>query len=475
MLLRAERDPGRLDLAPGARPELAGLEPRDRALASELVSGTLKRRTSLDAVLTLFTGGRPLSRVDVGVRTGLRLGAFQLLYLDRVPAHAAVSDSVELAKRRSRRAGGFANAVLRRLAAEGRERLSELGQGDATAAVALRTSHPEWLVRLWRRELGDELALPLLTADNEPAPRCIRVNARVGSPAEAVAALAADGITVSPVEGFAHALEIDGPPVEWSAAFRDGLVTPQSLGSQLAARVALDGLAQAGAGGGKVADLCAAPGAKTSQLAATWPAARVVAVELDETRAAGLRANLTRQHLDEVQVVVADVLALGHTYDARFAAVLLDPPCTGLGTLASRPDLRWRHRPGDVQRLAGLQHRLLERAAGLVERGGALTYSVCTITDAESTGVVDAFLTRGGWSLDDLSAEHPRFAHPRRGGFLLTLPSRDRTSGFFIARLRRDEESEDAEGRSETNAEGRPGAAVRHHAGKGTAAWGENR
>ena len=136
--------------------------------------------------------------------------------------------------------------------------------------------------------------------------------------------------------------------------------------------------------------------------------------------------------------MVADVLTLGPEYDGRFAAVLLDPPCTGLGTLASRPDLRWRHRPADVERLAELQRRLLERAAGLVEPGGALTYSVCTLTDAETLGVVDRFLARGGWSLDDLSATYPRFAHPRRGGFLLTLPSRDRTSGFFVARLRRD-------------------------------------
>ena len=136
------------------------------------------------------------------MRTALRLGAFQLLYLDRVPAHAAVDESVELAKRSSRRAGGFANAVLRRVATEGRERLAGLSEGASPAAVALRTSHPEWLVRLWRRELGDDVALALLEADNEPAPRCLRVNGRLGTPAEAVAALAADGITASPVEGF---------------------------------------------------------------------------------------------------------------------------------------------------------------------------------------------------------------------------------------------------------------------------------
>ena len=448
VLLRAEREPGRLGLALGARPELAGLAARDRSLASELVSGTVKRRNSLDAVLTGFTAGRPLSRVDVGVRTALRLGAFQLLYLDRVPAHAAVDESVELAKRSSRRAGGFVNAVLRRVAAEGRERLAGLTQGVSPAAVALRTSHPEWLVHLWRRELGDDVAFALLETDNEPAPRCLRVNGRLVTPAAAVTALAADGMTATPLEGFPLALECAGAPIESSAAFRDGLVTPQSLGSQLAALVTLDGLGagavvggRGGAGSGEIADLCAAPGAKTSQLADAWPAARVVAVEAAEVRAAGLRANLARQRLDGVRIVVADLLTLGPEYDGRFSAVLLDPPCTGLGTLASRPDLRWRHRPDDIVRLAELQRRLLERAAGLAAPGGALTYSVCTLTDTETLGVIDPFLGRGGWSLDDLSASYPRFADPRRGGCLLTLPSRDRTSGFFVGRLRRDTES----------------------------------
>ncbi|HJW74388.1 MAG TPA: hypothetical protein VJ787_01785, partial [Thermoleophilia bacterium] len=192
--------------------------------------------------------------------------------------------------------------------------------------------------------------------------------------------------------------------------------------------------------------------------AAAWPATCVVAVEADEARAAGLRANLARQRLEEVRVVVADVLDLSPEFDGRFSAVLLDPPCTGLGTLASRPDLRWRHRPGDVKRLADLQHRLLERAAGLVEPGGALTYSVCTITNAETLGVIDPFLARGGWTLDDLSAAYPRFAHPRRGGPLLTLPSRDHTSGFFIARLRRGRGVEGGAGQSGAAAVGDRGA-----------------
>jgi 16S rRNA (cytosine967-C5)-methyltransferase len=457
VLLRAERDPGRLGLVLGARPELAGLASRDRALASELVSGTLKRRNALDAVLGASTGGRRLSHVDVAVRAALRLGAFQLLYLDRVPAHAAVNDSVELAKRRSRRAGGFVNAVLRRVAAEGPGRLTDLTQGTSTAAVALRTAHPEWLVGLWRDELGEQGALELLEADNKPAPRVVRVNSWSCTLAEAIAALSADGIAATQVEGFPHALTLAGPPLEASSAFRRGFVTPQSLGSQLAAQVALDGLTESGRRGdaersaelGEIADLCAAPGAKTSQLADAQLAERVVAVEADERRATSLRANLARQGHEGVQVVVADVEELGPRFDGRFAAVLLDPPCTGLGTLASRPDLRWRHRPSDLGRLAGLQRRLLARAAGLVAPGGTLTYSVCTITNAETLGVIDPFLKGGGWSLDDLSAAYPRFAHPKRGGLLLTLPSRHRTSGFFIARLRRESEAHGKAGRTE--------------------------
>jgi 16S rRNA (cytosine967-C5)-methyltransferase len=189
--------------------------------------------------------------------------------------------------------------------------------------------------------------------------------------------------------------------------------------------------------GARVLDLCAAPGAKTSQLAALLSGAAITAVEVDEERAGDLRRNLRRLGADGVDVLHADALDPHSTWEGAFDAALVDAPCTGLGTLASRADLRWRRHVSDVPRLAELQARLLARAAAAVKPGGALTYAVCTVTRAETLGVVEPLLAGGGWEADDLGAVWPGLAHPSAGGFLLILPPDAGSSGFFVARLRR--------------------------------------
>jgi len=449
------------DLSAAAATAFAGLDQRDRALAYELVTGTIKRRRTLDRVIAacadVATG-----RTRPAVREALRLAAFQILYLDRVPAHAAVSESVELAKRSGRRDGAFANAVLRRVAAGGPDALARLTAGDSAEALALRHAHPAWLVSLWRRELGPEVAEGLLAADNLPAERCVRVNRLRATTEQTVAALAAEGITAqaAPALGggetgegpgsLPDAVVLEGVTLEGSVALRDGLVTPQSRGSQLAGAIATGALDRADRGW--FADLCAAPGVKTSQIAAALPGWRVVAVDDDAPRAAALRDNLKRLGAAGVEVVERDVLELGGDHDAwgRYRGVLLDAPCSGLGTLAARPDLRWRRRLADVERLADLQRRLLAAGAALVAPGGTLTYSVCTLTRAETLEVVERFLAgaggsgeapeavpSGSWALEDLGELWPALRHPDNGAFVQTLPSRDGTSGFFVARLRR--------------------------------------
>ena len=443
------------DLNAAAGVAFAGLDRRDRALAYELATGTIKRRSTVDRVIAACAEVSP-GRTRPAVREALRLGAFQLLYLDRVPAHAAVSESVELAKRSGRRDGAFANAVLRRVATGGADALARLTEGSSIEVLALRHSHPVWLVSLWRRELGGETTEALLAADNLPAERCVRVNRLRGTREQAIAALAADGIDARPAAsdtdpdsqgGWPDALLLEGAPLEGSVALRDGLVTPQSRGSQLAGTVATGALGP-GAGGAFV-DLCAAPGVKTSQVAAALPGWRVVAVDDDLQRAVALRDNLRRLGVDAVEVVERDVLELGDEDGrGRYQGVLLDAPCSGLGTLAARPDLRWRRRPADVERLAALQRRLLSVAAALVAPGGTLTYSVCTLTRAETFEVVERFLAgepggspaaprQAAWTVDDLGALLPALRHPRNGAYVQTMPSRDATSGFFVARLRR--------------------------------------
>jgi 16S rRNA (cytosine967-C5)-methyltransferase len=430
-LVRLRRKGAHADDSVASLPELEPLGVRDRALANELIAGTLRRRGSIDAVLRQLTKA-PLGSTRPAVLEALRVTTFQLLFLDRVPAYAAVDDGVALAAQGSRGARGFANAVLRRVAAEGVERYEALAAGDDNAAWSVRHSAPRWLVALLRGELGDETADSLLGASVVAPERCLRVNALKTDMTAAQAQLRAAGYTTRGVPGLATALLYDGPALERSAPFKDGLVTPQSRGSQMAAVVAAGGAGP----DASILDLCAAPGTKTAQLAASAPGARITAVDVDEARLRALRANVARLGAAP-DVVAADVAALPAAYAAAFDRVLLDAPCSGLGTLSSRPDLRWRRRFEDVTRLAALQRDLLAAAAHCVRPGGLLTYSVCTLPRAETLDVVGPLLEGGGWEVDDLGADWPGFAHPQAGGYLLVLPPGGGSSGFFIARLRR--------------------------------------
>jgi 16S rRNA (cytosine967-C5)-methyltransferase len=421
-----------LDDSRSALPELDDLSERDRALANELVTGTVKRRASLDAVLGSFTKAR-LGSTQPEVLEALRLAAYQLLFLERVPAYAVVDDAVAMAAAHGRRAAGFVNAVCRRVATEGPETLARLSAGDAARAWEVRYSCPAWLVRLLRRELGDPNAAQVLAAANAAPERCLRVNSLKNDMPAARAALTAVGLSTEGVAGLPAALIYAGPPLERVAPFRDGLITSQSRGSQVAGQVAAAG----GSPGAAVLDLCAAPGIKTAHLAALLPDAGITAVDVDEGRLAEMRANLERLGVAGVHLVAGDALALPGEFDGAFDVVLLDAPCSGLGTLSSRPDLRWSRRAADVARLAQLQRRLLARAARCVRPGGTLTYAVCTLPQAETIAVVASLLEGGGWDVDDLGAAWPALAHPAAGGYLLTLPPDAGATGFFVARLRR--------------------------------------
>jgi 16S rRNA (cytosine967-C5)-methyltransferase len=334
------------------------------------------------------------------VRAALRLGAYQLGYTD-VPDHAAVSESVELVRRaRLERAVAFTNAVLRRLAEGLRPLLAALPEGTARES-ALRFSYPDWVAEAWWEEFGAEDARALMRAQNEPPPLVVRLNHRREG--------AVAGSPDADLPDALHVERIDG------AALTAGRIWPQSVGSQLG------GAAVGARAGERTLDMCAAPGGKATQLDG-----EVVAVELNAGRAAELRETVARLGATNVTVVEGDALALPAGLDG-FDRALVDAPCSGLGVLARRPDLRWRARP-----LPELQLALLREAARRVRRGGTIVYSVCTLHAAENEDVVDA----SGLDVEPLADEWPRFRHPRRPEFLLTLPHRHATSGFFVARLR---------------------------------------
>jgi 16S rRNA (cytosine967-C5)-methyltransferase len=368
------------------------LDERERAFAQRLAYGAVQRVRTLDWAIEQL-GRRPVRKLDPPVRAALRLGAYQLGYTDTAP-HAAANESVELVRRaRLERAVPFTNAVMRRLAAGMRELLDSLPEG------ALKESYPDWIAEAFERELGRDDALALMRAMNEPLETAIRVIR--GEPPL--------GAEPTDVPGAYRVDRVD------ELAVAEGRIWPQSRGSQLA------GLVVGSEEGERVLDLCAAPGGKTTQLRGA-----VTAVEVDPHRASELRENLATMHASNVTVVEADGTSLPPELTG-FDRALVDAPCSGLGVLGQRPDLRWRATP-----LPELQLALLRSAAARVKPGGTVVYSVCTINADENEAVVEA----SGLTILPLGEEWPQFVHPRRPEFLLTLPHVHGTSGFFIGRLR---------------------------------------
>ena len=392
--------------------EAADLDPRDRALAMALSYGTVQRRATLDHIAAQLVA-RPLGRLDAPVLAAVRLGLYELLYMGGAADYAAVNETVELAKETSPHAAGLVNAVLRRGAREGAGMLAGLSD-ETPAAAAVLHSVPGWLAEKWWAELGGEETRALLRVVNQPAESALRVNTLVAAAAAVGAALPVASRRVSDLP---EAVVLDGPfDVQGSELWRSGAVQPQSRASMVVSRFLEPEPEE------RVLDLCAAPGGKTTHLAALMgDRGEIVAVERHPGRAAALERTAARLHATSVRVEVGDAAAL--RADGPFDRVLVDPPCSGLGTLQSRPDLRWRVRPESIGELAALQARILAAGARVLAPGGTLVYSVCTISSAESEALIDRFL-----------GEHSEFS---ADSSLQLLPHRDGTEGFFIARLRR--------------------------------------
>jgi len=392
--------------------EAAGLGPRDRALAMRLAYGTVQRRATLDHVARALSE-RDLATLDPPVLAALRLGLFQVLLLSGVADHAAVNESVELAKAAA--GGGFklVNAVLRRATREGHAILDGLGEETPERAAILH-SVPAWLAQLWWSELGPAQARALLARVNEPPESALRVNRLVATTDQVLERLP---VPARPVDDLPEGLVLDGPfDAHGSELWQSGAIMPQSRGSMAVARIL------APEPGDRVLDLCAAPGGKTTHLADLMGGVgEVVAVERHRGRADSLRDTCARMHADCVRVEHGDATAVRG--DGVFDRVLADPPCSGLGTLQSRPDIRWRSALSDVAALSAIQADILAAAGAATAPGGVLVYSVCTISRAEGEGVIGAFLERRPEFAVELSRQ--------------LTPHLDGTDGFFIARLRR--------------------------------------
>ncbi len=400
----------------------ARLDPRERQQAQRLAFGAVQMRRLLDWLID-GVADKP-QRIEPEIRDVLRLGAYEIIASDGTPDRAAVDQAATLARSlpgprgRGGARAGLVNAVLRRIAETGAASIASLGDGDA----ALRHSFPDWIANGLRRSLGDADVEAVMEVANMPSESAVRWNTLRG-PREDIEA------ELPPWHGdplLPEAMVLEAPfALEESAAWRDGRVMAQSRASMLPAH-ALNPMP-----GERILDLCAAPGAKATQLAAlSGGDAEVVAVELHPARARALEEMARRMGAD-ITVIAGDGREVALPGDG-FDAVLVDAPCTGTGVLSSRPDARWRRREEALPALVEIQSGLLTRALEVVRPGGRVVYSTCSLLREEDEDVVRA----SGAVVDDLGSEFPGMGSPDLPGTLRLLPHVHGSDGFFIARLR---------------------------------------
>jgi 16S rRNA (cytosine967-C5)-methyltransferase len=412
---------------------LKDFSPTDRALATEIVFGVLRWQSKLDANIALASD-RPYSKLDVEVRIALRIATYQMLYLERIPSRAAVNESVELVKRaRKRSAAPFVNAVLRKLAgAPDATEADDLfaAQHDA-AGLAGRYAHPEWLVERWIKNFGAEKAERICQFDQQRPITAIRV-----SSASAAHQLKREGITLEAGAIVASALRVRSGDITQSTLWREHEVFIQDEASQLVALLV--------GKGDRMLDCCAAPGGKASAIASRNPHAFIAACELHTHRARKMRELIMDK---KIHVVAADAQHL--PFRAKFDRVLADLPCSGTGTLARNPEIKWKLRIEDIDDLQSRQRKILEGSLLHLEVGGQLVYSTCSLEPEEGEEVVQVAvrehpelrivpmrenlmkLRQAGelvWpDVDSLVAEH----------YLRTFPGIHPCDGFFAAVLER--------------------------------------
>ncbi|MGC4117154.1 MAG: 16S rRNA (cytosine(967)-C(5))-methyltransferase RsmB [Myxococcales bacterium] len=429
VLLQVERADAYLNVALDSALRSAGaLSRQDAALATEISYGVARRTLSLDAALSRHSK-RPLRKLETGVLVALRIGAYQLLFLDRVPGHAAVDATVELAKKQGlSRAAGFINAVLRKIAEERQIPLP----ADPIERLSIESSHPSWLIKRWMARLGEKDTAALCRADNEPAPVCVRVNLTRATRDQVQAALASAGVTSKPTPYSPLGLLLESPgPLAALEPFQKGLFQVQDEAAQLVS------IAAQARPGMRVLDACAAPGAKACHLAEQLEGqGEVFAIDVHERKLRKLEEEAERLGVGSVlRMRAADASRPLPLPERSFDLVLLDAPCSGLGTLRRHPELRYRRVEGDLARLAELQRALADNLIKYLKPGGAFVYAVCSPEPEE--GVEQAArLAQGPLRMARLDvAGVPWSEVVGADGALATLPHRHHADGFYGARL----------------------------------------
>lgn len=411
-------------------------EPREAALATELVYGTIQRRNTIDAVLNR-TVSKGVEKLQPWVRSLLRLSAYQLFYLDRVPPHAAVSEAVAIAKRRGHAGiSGLVNAVLRKLSV--RPGPPQVPEGMSGAErIAFLHSHPQWLIEEWIAAFGEEQAERIAAANNAPPRVSVRVNRLKTSREALLRQLNQAGMEAVPSEVSPDGVIItSGGNAAHTAAYKEGLCTVQDESSMLVAAMANPKPNM------RVLDCCAAPGGKTTHLAELMgDRGEVIACDIHPHKIDLIQANASRLGLASIRPIAADAAKLHEQFEeASFDLVVLDAPCSGYGVIRRKPDIKWTKTREESRAVAQLQYKLLSSVHRLVKPGGLLVYSTCTLAERENGEQIARFLS-----------EHPEFTLDPQGldgfppavaercaageGQLLITPADFGSDGFYMARL----------------------------------------
>ena len=410
----------------------AGLDSRDGALATQLCFGVLQNRLLLDFYLSHFSSV-PLKRMEGRVVEALRLGAYQMLFLDKIPHSAAVNASVELTRKHCKnpRAAGMVNGILRNLE-RSLDSLPAIPRENPVSYLSVLYSHPEWLVEEFLTALGSEETARLLAANNSQAPITAMANTTKTTVEGLAEALEGEGVTARPHPWLADCLVLSKTGnLERLAAFQEGLFYVQDPASKLSA------LALGPEPGMRVLDCCAAPGGKSFAAAIQMEGGgEVVSCDLHPHKKKLIQAGADRLGLKNITPMTADGKAFRPQWENAFDRVLVDAPCSGLGVIRKKPDIRYKD-PEPLKDLPQVQRAILDNAARYVKPGGVLVYSTCTLLRRENEAVALGFL-----------ADHPHFkaegfplpecVGDARTGMLTLWPHRQGTDGFFICRLRRE-------------------------------------
>jgi 16S rRNA (cytosine967-C5)-methyltransferase len=436
ILLKVEKKNAYADILLDHSLKKGSLSSRDRALLTQLVYGALRWRGRIDWYLSQFLH-RSLSSTNAYIRNLLRLTLYQLLFLDKVPDYAAVNEGVELAKRHGgARAGGLVNGVVRRLLRE-KDKLPDPDPKDDTILyLSVVWSHPDWLVKKWLGYFGREETESLLKANNQESPLTLRANRLKGDRESLREKLRVRGFNAAPTRWSPQGIQLKSAgAADQLPGFQAGLFQVQGEASQLI------GYLVDPQPGERVLDACAAPGGKTTHLAELMgDNGELIVTDISVKGLEKLKHNVQRLGLTSVRPFAVDVSrgltgALALPYDR----ILVDAPCSGLGTLRSHPEAKWQKDERDIRRLSKLQKKIVRRLSSYLKPGGILVYATCTLTREENEGVVEDFLDHEkSFVLDNAQDTLPREAKSMISGkYFLALPHKHNTDGFFAARMRK--------------------------------------